>query len=506
MQKRNPDAATPGVRLRWLVEQHSQAAIARKAGVPPPTVYRYLKGAKIPADFCAALVRQFDVNPAWFLVGEGTPYLSDISAGNAAMAGDLLAVVEAMNAVSKMRLGTLAGKGHLRVLRELDDAMRSHEELKERVNKSTRPIFAQLVDDLQAALNAHDRDQAEILFKAAMQVSRLCEDESLQIKFLGVRTRLEYVRSNHELSIKVGRERLLRTMAAGEGLDVEVSLAASELIVAMRDYRMSAEGARFCRAMLDFDEGRPEIAAMRARLWNLLASLQLDLDDLAGAWVTSRKMLERPDDKDIELHAAVAARLMLYGGMARPLAALKIGEQSVAKSRRVMRFAGWLEDETELREVLELVAGKGKEWMSRDDREVKSMGWVAEALRGNGEAALAAFCEHEEGLALVGVNRASSDFARAVRSCQLARLAGLRKQAIEFLREADDQLARIPARYTTAIEHRGTLHRSAVLLLGDSKRDEDAARVRKARAFFVEKVAAGFACFRPMLETKTPGG
>ena len=114
-------------RLNILTENHAQAEIARRTGFPPANVHRFLKGGKIPADFCGAVVREFGINPAWLLTGEGAPRLSDVTEGTMRMAGNVLELVEAMSAVARMRLGSLTGKHHLRVLRELNDALEDHE-------------------------------------------------------------------------------------------------------------------------------------------------------------------------------------------------------------------------------------------------------------------------------------------------------------------------------------------------------------------------------------------
>ena len=89
-------------RLQQLALTHSQAELARKTGFPPANVHRFLKGGKVPTDFCEALVREFGVNPAWLLAGEGTAYLADVTAGTERMAGNLLELVEAMSAVSSL--------------------------------------------------------------------------------------------------------------------------------------------------------------------------------------------------------------------------------------------------------------------------------------------------------------------------------------------------------------------------------------------------------------------
>ena len=110
-------------RLKRLVAERSQSEIARKTGAQVAAVNRYVHGARIPASFCSAVVRGLGVNPSWLLMGEGSPYLADVPARTARLGENLLELVEAMSTVSRMLIGSLAGKRQMKVLRELNDAL-----------------------------------------------------------------------------------------------------------------------------------------------------------------------------------------------------------------------------------------------------------------------------------------------------------------------------------------------------------------------------------------------
>lgn len=110
-------------RVRELVHQHSLSDVARRTDTPVTSVHRYLNGGRVPGDFCARLSEAYALNPGWLLSGKGKANLGDVAPDTADMAGNLLELIQAMSAVEQMQLGALSGKHHLRVLRELSDAM-----------------------------------------------------------------------------------------------------------------------------------------------------------------------------------------------------------------------------------------------------------------------------------------------------------------------------------------------------------------------------------------------
>src|SRR5688500_16600379 len=112
-------------RLQSLAARFPQAELARRTGSAPANVHRYLPEGKVPAEFCGALVSEFGVNPTWLFTGQGNMLRSDVSKPVAEMGGDLLELVDTMNAVSRLRLGSIADGSEQKQIRELGDAMRT---------------------------------------------------------------------------------------------------------------------------------------------------------------------------------------------------------------------------------------------------------------------------------------------------------------------------------------------------------------------------------------------
>ncbi|MCC6573772.1 MAG: helix-turn-helix transcriptional regulator [Planctomycetes bacterium] len=498
-----PAAGSTG-RLAWLVNQHGQSEVARKTGAPVANVHRYLKGARMPAEFCGALVKGLGVNPAWLLTGEGTPYLADVTSSNAAMAGDLLALVEAMNAVSQMRLGSLTGKQHLQVLHELNDAMRRHEELRARLDGKTRPVFKQIVDDLAAALRARKFDQAAAIIKAGEQVSRLCGDESLQLDFSHLQSHYEYYAENVERSIRMDRVNLTRRMAKDKADPFEVAVAGHSLAMSMRTYGMVHEARRICRAAIGLygDAKASKQTDMDWRLHSLIAMLELDLGNLVEAWRALNEVIPVMGSMLRGIHSILLVRLHLYLGISTPVEALTLGSANAGKFRALLRFACWHEDPDMLRRVIREGVGAARppqaapgEWDA-----VQAQG-LLEAFEKPGKKAAEEIPERLGRARLEGQHPKVRAFSVAVFRTQIARISGLTAVARQALAEAERVRGMIPDEITPTIELQATHARNGMVLL--ENRADGKAQYQRSLEFFKRLDAAGFDCFEPMIAGKS---
>jgi transcriptional regulator with XRE-family HTH domain len=166
-------------RLRTLAQRFSQAEIAKRAGVSKANVHRYLKAGKVPADFLAAVAREFGVSPAWLLHGDGVMLASQVTQAAAAEAEQLLEVVLKLNAVGHEKLAALQGDKPAQKVRELSDALARHEQLRRKLAARAQPLFVKLLNDARDALAKPEVREAEVSLASAAQLDRIVNQPQL---------------------------------------------------------------------------------------------------------------------------------------------------------------------------------------------------------------------------------------------------------------------------------------------------------------------------------------
>lgn len=302
-------------RLKQLAGDSSQREFARKLGITHTYVGRYLKGGGAPATFCYLLVDKLGVNPVWLLTGEGAPFVTDMAIENSQMAGDILELVKAMESVTKMRLGALSGKRHLEVLRELNDALARHEELRERLNRQSRDIFRQILVELEKHLKNAELDKAEPLLKAANQISRLSDDAALKRSLGSLNAQYHYVSGDFDQAAAALTPVIVNYAASGAAITEELSTYANRLVATLMQSLRLQDAKRLLDAML-------ALAGREGRVWPALHTLRAQaglIDIEQGRLQRGRRLLldaqERvsPYDQERITGPLIAYMLMLEG-------------------------------------------------------------------------------------------------------------------------------------------------------------------------------------------------
>lgn len=469
-------------RLSFLCERWPQAEIARKTGTQRNNVSRYMRGGKMPMDFGAELVRKLGVNPAWLLVGEGTAFLSDVNAGTGRMAGDLLELVAAMNSVANMQLGSLAGKHHLKVLRELNDALARFQDLRTRINERTGPIFDKLLKDYWAALDNWQLEKADDLRKAAEQVARLCDNEALQTQFERTLSYHAFLRRDVDEAIRQ-QSKLFRRALAREGLiDANGLNEAFNLANALQSVGRLQEAKALCEGV----RAMSPAALQRGNVGKfLLAMSGYALMELGELHEALRRIVEaepQPDARMAEAQRSMMIIALMYTGRMSLTQALEMGDCGQPHRLGMVTQALWREDPEALSQVL-------KRWPPGDAHDWfwQLVGHVRECERGHVKAARAFV-----GQGVPGGHRGYNEgFDQLVYMTLLARKAG-DKSAKKWLARAQEHLDNSPKGIVMSMLARTLHYRSAQLIDTGNLRQQ-------ADQFFRQHYDKGFGAFAPFV-------
>lgn len=227
------------LRLRELAREHGQNTLARRTGTSPANISRYLRGRRVPARFCAALVREFGISASWLLTGEGPARLEDTLRDESATAADLVRLVRAMRAVTTMRLGALSGRHHLAVLRELNESMRQYELARRQLTPQAVPAFRGVLDALERALARYDTTQADDYMNTADQLALLCDDEDCHRRLLALKARRAFLQSDMRTAVQEHRRLLRRVLVPDAAMsDNDFELIARTVMALLQSGRV----------------------------------------------------------------------------------------------------------------------------------------------------------------------------------------------------------------------------------------------------------------------------
>lgn len=479
-------------RVRHLVKTRSQSDLARKTNTLVSTVNRYLKTTKIPAEFCASIINGLGVNPAWLMSGEGTPYLADVSAGTSEMATNLLELVEAMNQVAKMRLGALTGQHHLKVLRELNDALERYEALRVVLNRRTRTVFRELLDSLKKAMHDLDQQRAGEVRKAAQQVARLCDDPELTVEFDNLQEFYEQIFGDQTRALELSRKVFVKSLGAADvTMDKDHMALAINLVVSLHKADRCREARRICRATLALyedvghDWGRfGQLTALNAVLDIELGNLREGLRMLHDTYPVLPEALQRS-------FSGKLVETMLLSGLAPLEYAGAIGLDSTSKAAALVRFAGLVEDTEAVKKLWQRYKGDEKHGLPVDSI------WEAYARVLTGKDSPQAFDKAVQTERSRMAVRPTQEFAYAACASQLARLAGDEKAARKHFDEAAAKLAALDAQVNPQMLALALHWANALKLFG---REREASASGKtcaaARTFFKQHFERGYGAFQ----------
>lgn len=467
-QKRKDSPEALRERFATIAQSFSLSEIARRTETPLTNVHRYAGGSRIPAEFCAALVTRMGVNPAWLLAGEGMPWTSDITAGTTAMAGDLLELVEAMNAVTQMRLGALTGKHHLGVLRQLNDALVRYEDLRQRMNTHAEPVYRKLLEGLQKALTRMDVDRAEEIARAAEQVARLCQQPELARLHTRLKAHAAYLVGEQETALAHQQESF-RTIISGGVIASEADLEeAVRLVTLLGAAGRSDEALRLAEATM-------LLAGENAQAWSnyphlacLVGNLMVNGERLYDGLALLKRWFPQVQGEGRRRAAQDSlTTALVYAGLMDPVEAFDYGGHNEFKAITLILLGIYKEDADYLQSALDYLERVPREKVYATMHYIVDHGRnVLAALLGKGK-----FTEPK-----------GSELEAAIFATQLQRLLGKKPQARKAHTQAENLYA--PRKVMPFI--RAIHHRNMQALTKDPHGD----------AFFARQVEQGYEVFR----------
>lgn len=493
-RNREAEGAAPEqlqARLHVIAERHSMSEIARRTGTPLASVSRYFRGTRVPGDFCGALCVHFGVNPSWLITGEGSPWLSDLPERTSAMAGDLLELVESMNAVAHMRLGALAGKHHLRVLRELNEAMKRYDQLRVRLNEHARPVLTRLLEDMQTALNKTNVDRATELHTAIEQVRKFCDEPELSYRAGRVNAAFELMNHNPFEALK-HQQRLFRlVLAEGRLSNAQEIEETIRLAALLSESGREEDAVNLCEAgmILAGKQGRAfDSYAFLAFLAGQLMVNNLRLYEgieLMQRWLPKVKS---PARAGAGRH--VLAMALLYAGLVQPEETFDIGGRSEVKALNLLYFALYREDADYLQRAVKYFKG-----VAGERKDLQPMRYVCDyaellldALAGRKKGLTARFREIRD--SREDDSRAGTAQDLTVFETQLLRVLKRKPAAKKALDKAEAALANPAKPIRALLLTRATHHRNALEL-------HDGAMRQRAEDFFRAHAQAGYRALDP---------
>ncbi|MHC4840349.1 MAG: hypothetical protein ACYTDT_05215 [Planctomycetota bacterium] len=478
-------------RLLQLTERYQQAEIATRTGTPPANVHRYLKAGKIPGEFLCAIVANFDVDPEWLLAGKGEQASSNVKAETAAKAGELLDLVKTMNAISRMRLGAIVKDRDRKLVRELGDALQTFDRLREKMNEQSAPVMKQLVEELQTCLKRMDMDRAKVIAHTATELSRICLDDELLLQLDSQLAGVAYLSGKLDEAIYHDRKVFARQMVNGVIETPDEIANCTNLVMLLRDSGHWEESRRVGEAVLALvPDLEAPIPALRV-LQMMMGMMDVECGDVARGLARCNQIWPMLAGQHRVSETVMMVRVNLVTGIMNYFEAVEFGDQSMGKSRMLVRLAGAFEDPAMLKHAIDNLIGDSPIQIPPTEYDARRVLLIDRILAGK-KAKITDFDTLAQDSPPVAAKREVAEMILALHRAQIARLLGNKKALRPQVQESIRCLRKVGPDTGLRIEFH-FMHLRNLKALGGKTFDPDIAALQTELTAIVDAGIRGFA-------------
>jgi tetratricopeptide (TPR) repeat protein len=335
-------------RISELVNEHSQAGIARAGGVNESSVFHYQRGRRVPADFCVRLSESLGVNLNWLLTGTGSPQAGETTLQADAVGESMERMVRVLGALESEAEGALKGAPSARRFEKLNQMLKTWDQTQERLNSSLLPVAERLMRSMNDAMDRMNLTRAADIKPGLEYLKRfdLPPDAINEIDL--ILARFAFLDLDYEHDYELRRKILWRYLVGGGSDPREVLKFAFAVVHSGYGMGRFAEAVMMADGVLAATRMVPDRDQWRLRLRIVRSSCLVELGRVSEAVAELSDAVPRlPDDVRDRFRGLHLRTLVLAGSM------------EVAPAFNVIESYAYPQDDTALFSLAFLEADQG---------------------------------------------------------------------------------------------------------------------------------------------------
>lgn len=422
-------------RLAELVEQHSQTVIAKAGGVPSSSVHRYLRGRRIPVEFCANLCRALEINVMWLLYGAGSSVETEGVEQAGALADELGGLVASLVSIER-EIGAVlpsdiaAGKFH-----RLHALLQQTATTRAKVQTAIEPVATRMLEAMYEALNKGHRIKTADLDRSLRYLLQLDLPEALRSNIELAISAFAYHERDYEESVQLRQAAMWRHLASPHRdfdtlLQLAMPVVSALNVVEEYQDALALSDALLAGISVFLGDDDRLLQLRISRTWTLY-----ETGNVREALAEVSTIFPRLKTKEARDNAYVVhQQVEVLTGIVDIHDAIRIGEDRWERTRvlGLIRFALWSEDKS----ILKIILEKHRQIVGKIDKHRATIGLYAEcmldALNGKTNKALSVWQEAIDGTP----TRYRWVALNMVREAALHRITGSTKKARSILKKA----------------------------------------------------------------------